>query len=235
MSLVALEGVNFAFGTRRVLDAVSMGVEAGELLVVLGPSGIGKTTLLRILEGSLHPASGSVRRENSVTSPGRIRRVWQDPRGALNPLRAVVESVASARRHLLGDAPELARAAARRRLQDVGLALADEETLPAALSAGQRQRAALARALVTDPVLLLADEPTAALDPIAQRDLLAIVRAECVRRGMAAVLVLHDPVTVPGFADRYIVLGEQGVAATGWGVAFAADGHPAVRAVRGEI
>jgi ABC-type dipeptide/oligopeptide/nickel transport system ATPase subunit len=234
MSLIELRAVEVVLGGRKVWSRLSCAVGAGEVLVVMGPSGVGKTTLLRVLEGELAPSAGEVQRASIGLRPGLVRRVWQDPRGALNPLRPVLETVAAARQQLLGDNRPLALAAARRRLEDVGLAGVHEACLPHELSAGQRQRAALARALVTDPLLLLADEPTAALDPGAARDLLTLTRVECVRRGMAAVLVLHDPASVAVLADRYLILGPHGVESCGRGSEFVSDTHPAARAVRGD-
>jgi NitT/TauT family transport system ATP-binding protein len=154
-----------------VLEDLSLGVAPGELLCLLGPNGSGKTTLLRILTGLEAPDAGSVLVDGRVVDP-RARRqavgvVFQEPR--LLPWRTVRENVALCLRPLGLRPAEAARRAAGY-LELVGLR-GFEGYLPARLSGGMQQRAAIARALAVEPELLLLDEPFSALDPETRRDL----------------------------------------------------------------
>lgn len=207
---VEIRGVSHAFRLRGeplpVLDRVDFRVEPGELVALVGPSGCGKSTLLRLLAGLDTPARGSVWAGGRVVSgpdPSRVL-VFQDP--TLYPWRTVRDNVAlgpHARGELKG-----ARARVDDALRLVGLE-AFSSAYPHQLSGGMAQRAALARALVNDPRVLLLDEPLGMLDSLTrvamQDEILALWR----RAGFTALLVTHDVEEALLMASRVLVFSSR--------------------------
>ncbi|MFI6519396.1 ABC transporter ATP-binding protein [Spirillospora sp. NPDC050679] len=194
---VRVTGLRKAFGDKAVLDGIDLEIRRGEFFALLGPSGTGKTTLLRVLAGLERPDGGTV-----LAAPRRTT-VYQEPR--LVQSRRVLANVT------LG-LPRSAREAGRRALAEVGLA-GHERAWPATLSGGEAQRAALARALVRDPQVLLLDEPFAALDALTRLQMQDLVAELCARHRPAVVLVTHDVDEALRLADRVAVLRDGAFAA----------------------
>ncbi|XYP32419.1 ABC transporter ATP-binding protein [Zavarzinia sp. CC-PAN008] len=189
---VDLRGVRRIFGDRAVLDGIDIQLKPAEFVALLGPSGTGKTTLLRILAGLDRADAGVVR------VPANRSVVFQEPR--LVPAKRVWQNV------VLGFARERdGRDAARAALSEVGLA-AHEHAWPKTLSGGEAQRVALARALVREPGLLLLDEPFAALDALTRIRMHELVGQLWARHHPAVVLVTHDVDEAILLADRIILL-----------------------------
>jgi oligopeptide/dipeptide ABC transporter ATP-binding protein len=200
----------------RALDDVSLRLARGETLAVVGESGCGKSTLVRVVLGLERPGAGAVRFDgvDLGTASGRTRRalrrrvgaVFQDPTGSLDPTLPVARIVAEPLRvHGLGGAA--ARdARARALLAQVGLDPADGDRYPHVFSGGQRQRIALARAIATDPDLLVADEPVSALDVSVRAVVLDALAALQADRQLALLLVSHDLAMVRTVAHRVAVL-----------------------------
>ena len=210
----------YASGTAavRALANIDFEVRAGELVLLEGPSGSGKTTLLSILGCILKPTSGSVRirgREVSCLPEHRLPSIRLRHIGFvfqsfnLLPALSVRENV-----QMPLDLKRISSREGRRRatdlLETVGLG-AKLNTLPSALSGGEKQRVAIARAVITDPDLLLADEPTAALDSTGGRVVMQLLRDFGRRQGRAVVAVSHDP-RLKEFADRVVRLQDGRVA-----------------------
>jgi putative ABC transport system ATP-binding protein len=197
--------------TMRALDEVTLEVMAGELLAVMGPSGSGKSTLLAIAGGLDSPTSGTVWVEGTALAglaPAALARLRRDRIGYVfqdfNLVSALtaVENVALPR-ELAGVRPRAGRREALAALEEVGLAeLADR--FPDQLSGGQQQRVAIARALVGRRRLVLADEPTGALDSGTGQAVLEVLRRR-VDAGAAGVLVTHEA-RYAGWADRIVFL-----------------------------
>jgi putative ABC transport system ATP-binding protein len=215
---VQLSGVSHAYGPTQALRDVSLTVAPGEVLAVTGPSGSGKSTLLLLAAGVLRAQTGRVTVGGSELSElneaarARLRRrsiglVLQF--GQLVPDLPLLDNVALPLL-LEGHEPRDARAAAAGWLEQVGLDV-DPALLPAALSGGQAQRAAIARALISGPAVVLADEPTASLDPVAGRELLDLLVDTTTAAGGAVVVVSHDNV-VAARADRELRLAGGAVA-----------------------
>jgi putative ABC transport system ATP-binding protein len=195
----------------HALRGVSLSVEAGELVAVMGPSGSGKSTLLSIAGGLDSPTGGTVAIEGTVLGSlsrsrlAALRRrsvgyVFQDFN--LIPALTAAENVALPR-ELDGDSSRKARALAVRALEEVGIPeLADR--FPDEMSGGQQQRIAIARAVVGDRRLVLADEPTGALDTETGEQVLRLLRARC-DAGAAGVLVTHEA-RHAAWADRVVFL-----------------------------
>ena len=195
---VRTRGLRLAFGGRPVLDGVDLDVARGEFVVLLGPSGTGKTSLLRVLAGLQRPDAGE------VLVPERTTFVYQEPR--LIPSKRVLANVG------LGlPRSEETRRAVVAALEEVGLA-GRERSWPATLSGGEAQRVALARALVRRPQLLLLDEPFAALDALKRIEMQALVAELVARHRPAVVLVTHDIDEAIRLADRILVLNAGGFA-----------------------
>jgi sulfonate transport system ATP-binding protein len=174
-----------------VLRSIDVELRPGEFVALLGRSGSGKTTLLRILAGLDTGAEGDAH------VPERRSVVFQDPR--LLPWASVLDNV------VLGLHGRAAEAQGRAAIDEVGLA-GHEHDWPKTLSGGEAQRAALARALVREPQLLLLDEPFGALDALTRVKMHALVQQLCARHRPAVLLVTHDVDEAVLLADRVLVL-----------------------------
>lgn len=207
VTAIRFSNVSLAFGATPILTDVSFEIATGECVCVSGPSGNGKTTLLRLVNGLARPDSGAIHVGGmEVTAPGAnltaLRRhagmVFQ--RYSLFPHKTALENVAMGQRQVLGRSREDAEARALSLMAE--LEVADlAARFPNALSAGQQQRLALARALAMDPKLLLLDEVTAALDPRMVEKVAAIVRAQ-LANGVTVLASSHDERFVSQVAGR---------------------------------
>jgi putative ABC transport system ATP-binding protein len=221
MSMLQMHQVSKVYGAGpsevRALSGVDLSVEAGEMVAVMGPSGSGKSTLLTIA-GSLEDAtSGEVRVGGEALSGmsraarARLRRrvvgyVFQDFN--LLPGLTAVENTALPM-ELDGVPARRARAGAMTALAELGLA-DRAERFPDQLSGGERQRVAIARAMAGQRRLLLADEPSGALDSVNGEAVMRLLHAAC-KRGMAAVVVTHDA-QLASWADRVVFLHDGRIA-----------------------
>ncbi len=252
MSLLRLDAVARTYpGERRLfakaasvraVDGVSLTVEAGSTLGIVGESGCGKSTLGRLMLGLEPPSEGQVEFDGAaMPAPGtdawrklraRMQLVFQDPLGALDRRLTVARQIAEPLViHGIGDAAAR-RARVAQLLTDVGLGEDLAARHPHALSGGQRQRAVLARALATDPALLVCDEPVSALDVSIQAQVVNMLVDLQQARGIAMVFISHDLKVVRQVSDSVAVmyLGrivEQGAA--DW--VLAAPLHPYTRAL----
>jgi sulfonate transport system ATP-binding protein len=186
-----VRGLSRAFGGRVVLDGVDLDIAPGEFVAMLGVSGTGKSTLLRALAGLDREVTGE------LSVPGPVAVAFQEPR--LLPWRRVLANVA------LGLRVPDAGAAAGRALEEVGLT-ERADAWPLTLSGGEAQRAALARALVREPSLLLLDEPFSALDALTRIAMHRLVLRLWERHRPAVLLVTHDVDEALILADRVLVL-----------------------------
>ena len=201
-----------------MLHEVSLEVQPGEILGVIGETGSGKTTLARTIVG-LVPARGGRVEFNGVELSGlrgralrdfrrrgELQFVFQDPLRALDPDLTAAESIAEPLDAAgIGYASERVERAAKA-LAAVGLDAALGERVPGRLSGGQRQRVLLARALVTEPRLLICDEPVSALDAANRGHVLRLLLDLRDETGVAALVISHDLQSLSGFADRVAVL-----------------------------
>jgi len=194
----------------QVLHGVDLDVEPGEVVLLMGPSGSGKTTLLSIMGCILRATSGSVQiAGREITNLGerelpevRLKHIGFIFQGFnLFPTLTVAENV-ELTLDLKGIRGDKARKEARRLLDQVGLA-AKDDAFPADLSGGQKQRVAIARALAGSPDVILADEPTAALDSHSGRTVMEMMRELAHQHGRAVVVVTHDS-RVLEFGDRIV-------------------------------
>jgi NitT/TauT family transport system ATP-binding protein len=201
-----LDGVRRIFdGHHVVIAGMDLSVDAGEFLAVLGPSGCGKSTLLRMIAGLDRPSSGSIAAE-PAGSRFQTAFVFQDAH--LLPWRNVLDNAALPL-ELMGVAKLERHARARAALEQVGLVEAIDK-VPAQLSGGMRMRVSLARALVTEPRLLLLDEPFAALDEITRFHLDVQLRELWQRRGMTVIFVTHSISEAAFLANRAVVMARRG-------------------------
>ncbi|GAA4831594.1 ABC transporter ATP-binding protein [Kitasatospora terrestris] len=195
---VRLAGLTRSFGPRTVLDNIDLEIPPGQFVALLGHSGSGKSTLLRAVAGLDRDTAGS----GELTTPERVSVVFQDSR--LLPWRRVLDNVLLG----LGKGDGDGRAAVERgraALAEVGLA-GRERAWPGQLSGGEQQRAALARSLVRDPELLLADEPFGALDALTRIRMHTLLRKLWQRHHPSVLLVTHDVDEAAALADRVLVL-----------------------------
>ncbi len=225
--MLRVEGLSHRYPNGMLaLADVGLEVDAGELLIVLGGNGCGKTTLLRCITRALAPTAGEVwlnGAEISRLAGERLRRARLDlamisQHANLVRRRSVLANVASGTlgRHqtwwtALGGLPACELPAARGHLQEVGLAhLAAQRA--GTLSGGQAQRVAIARALAQRPLVMLADEPVASLDPEAAQDIMRLLRRLAHHDGLAELCVLHQVDLAFTYADRVVGMRDGRVA-----------------------
>jgi len=193
-------------GVIRALDGVSLTVEAGETLAVVGESGCGKTTLAKVILGLQPIAGGSViLNGREVKGPGRqnaknVGMVWQDPFASLDPRWTVAKSILEPL-NLSGS-----KGAVLEILEEVGLDGTFAQQYPHQMSGGQRQRVAIGRALALRPPLVVCDEPTAALDLSIRAQILNLLKDLQKSAGCSYLYISHDLTTVRFLADRIAVM-----------------------------
>jgi peptide/nickel transport system ATP-binding protein len=197
-----LEGVSLSFGALSVLRGLDLTVQEGESVALVGVSGSGKSTILRLAAGLLRPDRGRV-----AVAGGQPQMVFQDAMSSLTPWLSVGEQLRERLRPLRLPAAE-ARARVEAALALVGLPPAAARALPRELSGGQAQRVAVARAVVLPPEVLLCDEPISAMDVSLAAQTLNLLGDIRRRLGMAMVFVTHDLAAARLVADRIVVLEE---------------------------
>lgn len=209
----AIDAVKFlgeGAGRVQALKGVSLAVAGGELTLLMGPSGSGKTTLLSILGCMLTPTSGTVRVAGEATTdadPEALAKIRREHIGFifqsyhLFPTLTALDNVRLAL-DVRGESSERTKQKSKEALARVGLAL-KMASYPRELSGGEQQRVAIARAIVGNPSVVLADEPTAALDSENGRAIMAVLAEIAKDHGRGVLVVTHDPRIVP-FADRIV-------------------------------
>ncbi len=210
-------------GTLRAVDDVSFAIAPGEILGVVGESGAGKSMTGNAVIGLLDPpariAGGEVHlngRRIDTLGRGALRRirgaeigmVFQDPTSSLDPLLTIGDQLVETMRAHLDISGKAARARAVAALEEVGIPGARDriDSYPFQFSGGMRQRVVIALALCAEPSLVIADEPTTALDVSVQAQIIALLKRLCAERGTAVMLVTHDMGVIAETADRVLVM-----------------------------
>ena len=220
--LVEVDNLTFRRAERLIYDGISLRVPKGKITAVMGPSGIGKTTLLRLIGGQLIPDEGDVRFDgNSIVAMNR-RELYQTRRrmsmlfqsGALFTDMSVFDNVAFPLREHTQLSEDIIATTVALKLQAVGLRGA-ASLMPSELSGGMARRAALARAIALDPDLIMYDEPFAGQDPISMGVLVKLIRELNDALGLTSIVVTHDVTEVLTIADYIYILADKRVIGEG--------------------
>ena len=206
--------VTFRHAHKPAVAPMSLDIKSGASIGIVGESGSGKTTLGRMIVGALAPTTGTVLVDGRGWSGTRaksdrrreIQMIFQDPFGSLTPWRTPREIVAEVLRRWHPLSRKAAAAAAGDLLDEVGLPLQAMDRRPGGLSGGQCQRVGIARALASEPKLIVADEPTSALDISAQAQILNLLMRLRATHGLALVLISHDLSVIRHMTDEAIVM-----------------------------
>ena len=206
--------------TTQAVDGVSFALRPGRVSALVGQSGSGKTTLARLVTGVERPSSGGIRFQDiQVDRLGRralrryrrhVQLVFQDPFSALNPTRTIAYAIGRPLRNHLGMDKKQARERASELLETVGMSPPEQylDKLPHQLSGGQRQRVVIARALASEPEVLVADEPISMLDVSIRAEVLELLDSLVRDRDLAVLYITHDLLSARMLADEVLVLHE---------------------------
>jgi len=235
-SAIQIRDLVAAYGDVVILDGINLDVAQGEILVVMGQSGCGKSTFLRHLVGLMHPAGGSIHVAglDMAEVAGRDYRVFCQSVGVLFQGGGLLNSMTVAdnvafplREHTHKTDKEIAAIVAER-LEDVGLDGAGVK-MPGELSGGMKRRAGLARALALDPDILFLDEPTSGLDPIIAAGIDDLILELRERHGTTTVVVSHDIISGMKVADRIAIFHDRRILALGTPAEIRSSEEPYVR------
>ncbi|MFZ5621667.1 MAG: ABC transporter ATP-binding protein [Pseudomonadota bacterium] len=214
-SLVQVRGLCFARGTRWIFDGVDLDIQRGKVTAIMGPSGTGKTTLLRLIGGQLRPHAGSIvvdgeevprlRHDGLYRLRKRMGMLFQS--GALLTDLTVFDNVAFPLREHTRLPEVMIRDLVLMKLQAVGLRGA-RDLMPSQLSGGMARRVALARAIALDPMMIMYDEPFGGQDPISMGALVQLIRLLNDALDLTSIIVSHDVQETAAIADYIYVLSE---------------------------
>lgn len=221
--LIKIRDVHFSWDSKReIYSGVDLDIPEGKITAIMGPSGTGKTTLLRLIGGQLKPTKGSVQvageeihaldREGLYLARRRMGMLFQS--GALLTDLNVFENIAFPIREHYNFSENMIRDIVLLKLELVGLRGA-RDLMPAELSGGMARRVALARAIVLDPVLMMYDEPFTGLDPVTLGTIVKLIKELNSTLGLTSVIVSHDINETFSIADHVCILSEGKVMATG--------------------
>lgn len=207
--MIELKAIRKSFGQRLVLQDVDLSIRSGEVVAIVGPSGGGKSTLLRCINGLETPDCGTISIDNELLTPLNVGRICRKvgmvfQHFHLFPHMTVIQNVMYAPEKIIGLSAATAQSRAEALLAQVGLE-SKADTYPALLSGGQKQRAAIARALAMNPEVMLFDEPTSALDPEMVKEVLDVIR-NLITSGMTVAMVTHEMGFARELADRILFL-----------------------------
>lgn len=222
-------------GERAILDGVSLDIPRGAVVAIMGPSGVGKTTVLRLISGQLRPDAGQVivdgkditRLNHKALYALRENLGFLLQNGALFTDLTVFENVATPLREHRDHGEDRVGEIVTARLDAVGLK-GTESLMPHELSGGMARRVALARAVVLDPDIVLFDEPMAGLDPIAVSTINALIRRTNDELGLTSVVVTHNVVQMKKLADYCYIIADGKIAGEGPPDALSTSDDPAV-------
>ena len=233
--ILEVDGVAFTYRSTPVIQDIAFGVRPHQILAILGPNGVGKTTLLKCMNAILKPKAGSILvEETDLLSVDRMeiaRKVGYVPQRCETGRMTAFDAILLGRRpHIrwnVSDADHRIVEAAIRmlRLEDLSLRYIDE------MSGGELQKVSIARALVQEPRVLLLDEPTSSLDLRNQLEILEVVRRVVAEHDVAAVMTMHDLNMALRYADRFIFLKDGVIHAAGGAEVVTAETIEAVYGV----
>ena len=236
-AVISLRQLNITFGTHTVLDNIDLDVYRGETLAILGPSGTGKSTVLRSMIGLLEPNGGKIYIQGEDVSEldedgwNRLRMkmgmVFQY--SALFDFLTVGENVAFGLRQHTDKGEEEIRQIVAQMLEMVGLP-DTQDLYPAELSGGMKKRVGLARAIAVSPEIVLYDEPTAGLDPIMSHNISRLIKKTQQQLHVTSVLVTHDMQSAFYAADRVVMLYKGRIVAIGTAEEMQQSANPIVKA-----
>lgn len=220
--LIDIESLSFKRSDRTIFDKLDLKIPKGKVTAIMGPSGIGKTTLLRLIGGQIRPDSGSIKFDgidipklnNKKLYKVRKRMGMLFQSGALFTGMSVYDNVAFPLREHSGLPESLIHTLVMMKLEAVGLRGA-RNLMPSELSGGMARRAALARAIALDPELVLYDEPFVGQDPITMGVLITLIRGLNDSLGLTSIIVSHDVSEVLSIADHAYVIADGRVVASG--------------------
>ena len=236
-AVISLRQLNITFGTHTVLDNIDLDVYKGETLAVLGPSGTGKSTVLRSMIGLLEPNGGQIFIQGEDVS-GLDEDGWNRLRmkmgmvfqySALFDFLTVGENVAFGLRQHTDKSDEEIQGIVTQMLDLVGLP-GTQDLYPAELSGGMKKRVGLARSIAVNPEIVLYDEPTAGLDPIMSRNISRLIKKTQEQLHVTSVLVTHDMQSAFYAADRVAMLYEGHIVAIGTAEEMKNSTNPIVKA-----
>ena len=233
--IIRIQNVSFQRDDKVILDDVSMEIQRGSIVAIMGPSGVGKTTILRLISGQLQPSSGSIEVNGNEVSAMTRRQLYDCRKdigvllqnGALFTDLTVFENIATPLREHT-DLPEKAiRERVLAKLESVGLT-GTEELMPHSLSGGMARRVALARAVILNPKIVLFDEPMTGLDPIAMSTVSSLIRETNDQLGLTSVIVTHNVHQMKKLVDHCYILAAAKLIAQGSPEALTHSEEPAV-------
>lgn len=220
--LVSIRGLRFSRGNRVIFDGVDIDIPRGKITAIMGPSGTGKTTLLKLIGGQLRPAAGTIevdgedinRLSNRELYRLRMRMGMLFQSGALLTDINVFDNVAYPLREHTNLSPSMIRKLVLLKLEAVGLRGA-RELMPSELSGGMARRVALARAMVLDPMMIMYDEPFTGQDPISMGVLVELIRSLNDASRLSSIIVSHDVQETAAIADLIYVISNGKVIESG--------------------